>query len=172
MQLVIPVIPRIEDLPYFFSPPIEFTYVSTALVSAGIYTWADVPTALTPNRKVMENVLYYFRSITLAADIDELDFTSNITTTPTFQMYLKSRCKSILFREPIYMVKFLQNFEYRFMMLTHQSDDQLFAGFSGAITQGASLVGKNSIKLTAVISVQEIADEEFVKRFCAPYLKK
>jgi hypothetical protein len=165
----IPVIPRVEDLPYITSPPIEFTYRSTRPVSAGLYTWADRPSVLTPARPLIVNSLYYFRSVTLAADIEELDFTSNINTVPTFQMFLKSRAKTILFREPIYMVKFFQNFEYRFAWITQQESDQLFAAFAGVLVQGAGLVGKASITLTAVISAQEVVDEAFVRKFREAY---
>lgn len=164
-----PVIPRIEDLPYISSPPIEFYYRQTASLAMGSYTWTATPTALTVNRPVMISCVYYFRSVTLTADVEELDFTSNISTVPKFQMYLKSRAKVPLFREPIYMPKFLQNFDYRMAWMTRQVDDQLLASFAGVITQGASLIGKNSITLTAVISAQEIVDENFVKLFEKQY---
>jgi hypothetical protein len=170
MQLSIPVIPRIEDMPYKTSPPIEFVYRSSAAFVAGFYTWADQPTALVPDRPLMENVLYYFRSITFSADIEELDFTSCIVTMPQFQMYLKSNAKAILFREPVYMVKFLQNFEYRFAWLTQRSGDQLRASFNGVLNQNANLVGKTPITLTAVISAQEIVDDKFIARFKKAYL--
>lgn len=163
---------RIEDLPYYSSPPIEFTYTTSTPSGdfvAGKYTWADAPKALTPNRPLMVNAVYYFRSITLAADIEEVDFTSNIVTIPTFQMYLKSNNKAILFREPIYMVKFLQNFDYRFAWSTQQVNDVLYASFNGVLAQGPGTVGYTNIKLTAVISAQEIVDEGFVRLFKKTY---
>lgn len=166
----IPVIPRVEDLPYLSSPPIQFTYQSTEAVSAGSYTWTDAPLPLVPDRPVMSNSLYYFRSLTLAADVDELDFTSNITVTPKFQMYLKSRAKAIHFREPIFMLKFLQNFEYRYAWLTQHNKDQLFCSFNGSLLQGAGLVGKASITLKAIISAQEVVDDTFISMFKSSYL--
>lgn len=160
---------RLEDLPYYTSPPIEFTYRSSAPFAAGKYTWAEMQVPLTPNRPIMPNSLYYFRSITLSADIEEVDFTSNIVTTPAFQMYLRGRAKSILFREPVLMVKFLQNFDYRFVWKTQTTIDQLYASFNGVLAQGAGLVGKDPLTLTAVISAQEIVDEGFVKLFKQTY---
>jgi hypothetical protein len=162
-------VPRIEDLPYLSSPPIEFVYQSTANISAGSYTWADLPNLLVPNRPLMENSVYYFRSITLAANADELDFTSNLTTIPTFQMYLKSRAKAILFREPIYMPKYLQNFDYRFAWVTQRSNDTIYASFNGVLKQGSTFIGKLSVTLTAIISAQEVVDEGFVKKFRESY---
>ena len=160
---------RLEDLPYYTSPPIEFTYQSSAPFAAGKYTWADGQVPLTPNRPIMPNSLYYFRSITLSADIEEVDFTSNIVTTPAFQMYLRGRAKAILFREPVLMVKFLQNFDYRFVWKTQTTIDQLYASFNGVLAQGPGLVGKDPLTLTAVISAQEIVDEGFVKLFKQTY---
>lgn len=162
-------VPRIEDLPYISSPPIEFTYRSTASVSAGSYTWLDTPMRLDPVRPLMVQGVYYFRSITLAADCDEKDFMANILVTPKFQMYLKSRSKSILFREPIYMTKFFQNFDYRLCWITRQDADELFASFTGTIFQGSQFVGKQSITLNAIISCQEIVDENFVNLFEQTY---
>ena len=164
-----PVIPRIEDLPYVTSPPIEFVYQASAAFVAGFYTWANAPTALTPNRPLMENVLYFFRSMTFSADIEELDFTSCIVTIPEFQMYLKSNSSATLFREPVRMVKYLQNFEYRYVWFTPRKDDQLLAGFRGVLNQNANLVGKTPITLTAVISAQEVVDDNFIKKFKQAY---
>lgn len=165
-----PVVPRIEDLPYHNSPPIEFVYKSSAAFIAGIYTWSDGPSILTPTRPLMENTLYYFRSITFSADIEELDFTSCIVTIPQFQMYLKGTQKAILFREPVYMVKYFQNFDYRFAWFTQRKEEQLYASWNGVLNQNANTVGKNPITLTAVISAQEVVDEAFIAKFKKAYL--
>lgn len=164
-----PVIPRIEDLPYISSPPIAFTYRSQATVSAGKYVWNDKPSVLTPKRPLMVNGIYYFRNITLSADIDEMDFQAAISVIPTFQMYLKSNAKNIHFREPIYMVKYYQQFDYRLSWITRQNNDELFAGFQGTLNQIPVLIGKNSIKLSAIVSCQEIVDESFVRLFEQKY---
>jgi hypothetical protein len=166
----IPLIPRIEDLPYNTSPPIEFVYQSTATVSAGLYSWTDVPSSLIPDRPLIVNAVYYFRSITMSATCEEADFTTNITVIPQFNMYLKSRARVILFREPIYMVKYFQNFDYRLAWTTQQVDDQLLAAFSlGTVYQGSGLVGKQTLTLTVVISAQEIVDENFIAQFRKQY---
>lgn len=160
---------RVEDLPYSSSPPIQFTYQSTATLSLGYYTWADGQLALTPTRPLLQNALYYFRSITLAANIEELDFTSNITTTPAFYMFQKSHSNAILFREPVLMVKFLQQFEFRQAVFSQLINDQLYAAFRGVLVQGPNLIGKQSITLTAIISAQEVVDDGFIKMFTKKY---
>lgn len=169
-------VPRVEDLPYWTSPPIQFVYESTATLNLGRYTWADAPSALTPVRPLNSNALYYFRHVTFAANIEELDFTSNILTTPQFQMYLKSRARAPLFREPLQMVKYLDEFEYQMAWETrqqstaqNQTSDALLGSFTGVIDQGANLIGVQSITLKAIIAAQEIIDENFINLFKTRY---
>lgn len=159
----------IEDLPYWTSPPIQFVYESTATLNAGLYQWTDLPSVLTPNRPIQNNALYYFRSITLTADIAEMDFEANILTSPEFFTFLQSDARAVLFREPLIMNKYYQQFDYRLTWISRQSDNQLFAAFSGTLVQGPALVGVNSITLKAVISAQEIIDDNYIKLFQAKY---
>lgn len=164
---------RAEDLPYWTSPPIQFVYESVAPLALGFYTWADAPTLTTPIRPILNNALYYFRSISLSADIAELDFTSNITTRPQFFMFLRGDSNAPLFREPIEMNKYYENFTYRFFWMSKQGeDDELRAAFRGALIQGPGLIGKSSITLKAVISAQEIIEENFIELFKTAYPKK
>ena len=162
-------VPRIEDLPYKTSPAIEFIYQSTATLNLGEYIWSDTPLPLYALRPLLNNAVYFFRSMTLTADIDEIDFLSNISDIPKFQMYLPSNANAILFREPIYMAKYFQNFDYRLAWNTHKNGDQLLASWNGTLLQGASLIGKTTITLTAVVSCQEIVDDNFIKVFRQNY---
>jgi len=154
---------RLEDLPYMSSPPIQFVYESTTSLLLGAYQWSDIPSPLTPNRPLLHNATYFFRNITLTADVEELDFTTNIVTTPEFQTYLQSTARTQQYREAILMPKFLQQFEFRFLWQTPMENDQLFATFKGILNQGAGLIGKTSITLKAIISAQEIVDDNFTK---------
>lgn len=162
-------IARLEDLPYWSSPPIQFVYESTANLSLGAYTWADTPSLFTPNRPIRENVLYFFRNITLAADTSEFDFTANIASTPLFYTFRESDAEAVLFREPIQMNKFYEDFVYRLVWETHRVDDVLLGAFVGSLIQGPALVGKANITLKAIISAQEIVDEHYVNLFKSHY---
>lgn len=166
-------IPRAEDLPYWSSPPIQYVYESTAILNGGFYTWADRPSILTPNRPVRPNVLYFFRNISMAADIDELDFTSAIVTTPQFNTHLKSDANAPLFREPVLMTKFFNQFDYRLWWSSQQGGDNssrnegdaLLGTWNGVLAQTAALIGKDSITLKAIITAQEVSDEYYVNQF-------
>ncbi len=171
-------VPRMEDLPYWTSPPIQFVYESTATLNLGVYTWNDQlsPQALTPARPILGNVLYYFRHVSFSADIEELDFTANITAIPQFQMYRTQDALAPFFRESIQMTQFLSNWDFRQVWLSSRSKedretvaDALRGSFTGSLIQGPGLVGKASITLRAVISAQEISDSRYVNLFKAPY---
>jgi len=162
-------IARLEDLPYWSSPPIQFVYESTAPLALGAYTWADTPTRFTPDRPIRENVLYFFRNISLVADTAEFDFSSNISSTPLFYTFRESDAEAVLFREPIQMNKFYEDFVYRFTWETHRADDILLGAFVGSLIQGPGLIGKANITLKAIISAQEIVDEHFVDLFKSHY---
>jgi hypothetical protein len=159
-------VPRLEDLPYASSPPIQFTYRQTATLAAGVYPFAvAAPQVLSTIRPLIANSMYYFRSVTVTADVDEGDYLSSITVIPTFQMYLKSTGKQILFREPLTIAKYFQNFDYRLCWITQREDDQLYASITGSLTQTAALIGKASITMSVIISAQEIVDAAYIKRF-------
>jgi hypothetical protein len=176
-------VPRIEDLPYWTSPPVMFVYQSRTPLVGGMFTWADAPSTLTPDRPILDNAVYYFRSITMVADVSELDYEGSLPqylpasfiVPPEFRMFLASDANTVLFREPIVMTKYFQNFDYRFIWTASRGqnsstvatasspsgDNHLLAGFNGVLLQSAGLLGKTYVTLKAVISAQEIVDEEY-----------
>lgn len=166
---------RIEDLPYDTSPPIQFTYEQTASLNMGNFTFDSTTGSLTPSRRLIANALYYFRTITLAADINELDFETNTVVTPNFQMFLEGDSSVQggsglpLFREAIQMVKFYDFLDYRMTWSPRKRNDQLYATFTGQIVQGPQLLGKSSVTLKAIIMAQEIVDENFIYAFRKKY---
>lgn len=162
-------VPRIEDLPYWTSPPIQFVYESTATLNLGQYVWDDTPSSLAPNRPILENAVYYFRHITLAADISEQDFQRGIIVSPKFYSFLRSHSEAPLFREPISMNKYYDQFSYRLTFASQQTNDQLLCAFRGQLLQHSGLVGTSTVTLKAIISAQEIVDEHFVDSFKENY---
>ena len=162
-------VPRIEDLPYFSSPPVQFVYESLVNVALGLFTWADQPSPLTPLRNVMENAVYYIRSVSLFADIDEFDFQEALVISPSFQIYKPSEATVHLFKEPIIMNTFLRQFDFRSIYMTAKTNDQILCSFSGVIAQTPALVGKANVTLKAVLSVQEINDDRFIEIFREKY---
>lgn len=162
-------VPRAEDLPYWSSPPIQFVYESTAPLVLGTYTWNDAPGLFTPNRPIIDNALYFFRNITLGADIAELDYLANTVNTPEFYAFLESDSRAVLFREPILMNQYYQQFDYRYWWQRYRTDNILYGAFRGSMIQGPGLIGKNTITLRAIISAQEVVDESYIDLFKSQY---
>lgn len=160
-------VPRLEDLPYSTSPPIQFVWEVTANLALGIYTFNGIPVASPAGfvRPLRSNVLYYFRNLTLIANVDEEDFLDSLTVTPAFQVYKQSENGIQLFREPIRMNAYFRQFDYRLVWLTNNDGDTLNASFAGTILQTPGLIGKASITLKAIIAAQEILDDRFIKMF-------
>ena len=179
---------RENELPYSSSPPVQFVYRSTAPLSAGAYQWNDAPSALyfpisgptgATLRKILNTTMYYVRDITMTADIDEMDYTVAISPgsasplcIPYLTLHLDSRGMSSLFREPFLMPKFLQNFGYKHFFEVTQTPDQLRGSFHGTLIQTPALIGKTSITLTAIMSVQEVTDQEYMKAFKIRYSRE
>lgn len=158
-------VPRMEDLPYISSPPVQFVYQSTVLLNLGQYIWLDNPSPLTVQRPILNNALYYFRSITLTADTEELDFTANIIDTPAFNMFRVSDASTPLFREGVLMPCFLQQMEYRLNWMSKRGNDALLGTFRGSLIQGPGLLGKAAVTLKAIVTAQEVVDKEFLALF-------
>ena len=140
-------VPRLEDLPYISSPPVQFVYQSTALLALGQYTWIDNPSPLT------------------TADVEELDFTANVVNTPAFNMFRVSDASTPLFREGVLMPSFFQQMEYRLCWMSKRGGDSLLGTFRGSLIQGPGLIGKAAVTLKATVTAQEIVDKEYIALF-------
>ena len=100
----------------------------------------------------------------------EFDFVSNITTRPQFRLFRRGASNAVVFREPIEFNMYYSQFDYRLYFMSQQGEnDALLAGFNGVLSQGPNLIGKASITLKAVISAQEIIDNDYTERFMKSY---
>jgi hypothetical protein len=156
-------VPRISDLPYISSPPVIFSYSTSANVAAGAYTFPGVPSALVPVRPVLANAAYYITSINAAADCDEGDYMSNVVTPPTFQLYTSSALNTMIFREPIPIVLYLRNISYRMIWIVTREAEQIFGSITGVIAQGSAFIGKGNMVIGGSVTAQEIVDVNFIK---------
>lgn len=161
--------PSLNDIPYWTSRPVQFVYQSTAVLAAGQYTWSDSPSSLLVTRPIRQNYLYIFRAITLSADISEQDFTENVVTAPQFMVYLQQSANAAIFREPVRMVKYFEDFPFPLAWTSQTDPDSLLASFTGQVEQGAALIGKSDITLTGIISATEVVDQNFISEFKKNY---
>ena len=180
-------IPRITDIPFSSTNPIQFVYQSTATAVGGLYQWTDNPSALAVLRPLIVNSLYLIKEIYFAANVSEENFCAgilppqsalaklltknNATVMPQFQMYLQGAQNAPLFREAIVMPCFLRNFPYPKSWVTGVINDQLLASWNGTIAQAGALLGVSTLTLTATVSALEIQDQAFIELFNKNYPK-
>lgn len=177
---------RLDDIPYRTSPPLLFVYSNTAALIAGKYTYdVGVKAAFTPSRPINPNSLYIFKTMDFAADVGAEDYLGAITTALNFSMYVQSDAGGPALREPIPLVKYLTTIPYVLNILGTEllgdaypgnaavaqtqgfSYNRLLGAIGGVLTQTAPLLGKTTLTLTVVFSVQEITDRNFIADFVA-----
>jgi hypothetical protein len=115
---------RIEDLPYFFSPPIQFTFTQSARITAGVYPFVAARATVGNNKDIQDNTLYYMKAMSFAADIPILAYQQAIqlaggtTDVPTFSMFLQSESNAPLFQDPIQLENYFDNQEFKKLFLS------------------------------------------------------
>jgi hypothetical protein len=166
-------VPRIEDLPYFTSAPIQFNYTETANIAGGTYPFAGTQQPMTTVRPLINGALYYIKNISLSANVDEGAYMSgaaiNAGFAPKFQIYLQSDAGSQFLREPILVNRYFYQFEFKKFFLNQQSNAML-ASITGAVIQVPALVGLAALSIVATINAVEIMDTNFIQLFTGqPY---
>lgn len=175
-----PIIARIEDLPYFSSPPIQLSLSQSASLSFGQYVWSNTnapKTVLFGSTQLSQSTLLYIKSISFSADIPELDYQKalEITTTvagngtvagtnqiPSYFKFLSSDAKAPTLRSPILCQKYFTDQEYKLLIEPKTLPNQVLGFFRGALQQTGALAGINTITLTAEFYVQTIEERNFI----------
>jgi len=170
---------RVIDIPYWTSPPLQLIFQQAITVSiAGNYVWPVNKQTFTPNIDLNPDNLYLIQGFTFASDTSDDDYKEAITTMPRFQLYLEAEGAGPVLRQPIYLPMHLANYPYVRAVLpaggssnTHENTvaNHFVGSFSGQLIQTPSLVGKPTITLTAILSVQEIGDAEYISAFKSQY---
>jgi len=175
-----PIIARIEDLPYFRSPPIQLSLSQSASLSFGQYVWNNTnapKTILVGSAQITQSTLLYIKSISFSADIPELDYQKalEITSTvlangttagqnqiPSYFKFLSSDAKSPTLRSPILCQQFFTDQEYKLLVEPKTRPNDVLGFFRGALQQTGALAGINTITLTAEFYVQTVEDRNFI----------
>lgn len=162
-------IPRIEDLPYWMSPPIQFTFTQSADLTGGTYPFTAARAEVANNKNLNDNTLLFVRDITFQADIPVLDYQEAIklaagtTDIPTFQMFFQSDAQSPVLADAIQLGSYFENQVYKLLLAPKQEPNTLSAFFRGTLQQTAALAGIGEINLTMNVFVQYIQQDVFVE---------
>lgn len=162
-------IARIEDLPYYVSPPMQFTFTQQATLTLGQYPFTADKVVIGNNKNITDNVLLYIKAFTFSADIDllayqqSLKLSTGLTDIPTFSMFLQSDARAPVFVDPIQLGNYYTDQEYKKLLLTKQSPNELTAFYRGTLQQHAGLAGVTEINLSMDIWVQQITNDNFIE---------
>jgi len=160
---------RLEDLPYYKSPPMQFTFTQSATLTLGQYPFTAAKAVVGNNKNLTDNAMIYIKAITFSADIDVQDYqtalklSTGATDVPTFSMFLQSEARAPVFVDPIQLGNYYSNQEYKKLFLTKQAPNELTAFFRGTLQQHGGLAGVTEINLTMDVWVQQLTNDNFIE---------
>jgi hypothetical protein len=167
--VTVPRVARLEDLPYFSSPPIQFTFTQQAVLTLGQYPLSLASKAVMRNNaQLSDNSLIFIRDISFYADIPVLDYQQALqlstgdTDVPRFSLYMGGNSAVPLLRNPIELGDYFREQNYIKLMLPRFTPNSLLGAIEGTIQQTAALAGISKINLTVEIYCQEIVDDGFI----------
>lgn len=170
---------RVIDIPYWTSQPLQLIFQQSITVNiAGNYVWPVNKQTFTPNVDLNPDNLYLLQTITFASDTSDGDYKEAITTMPRFHLYLETEGAGPLLRQPVYLPMHLANHAYTRALIPaggtsnareNNVANHFLGSFAGQLIQTPNLVGKPTITLTAILSVQEVGDAEYIDAFKSQY---
>lgn len=172
----------IQRLPYWTSPPMQFSLTQQAILSAGTFQFLQsaggnpvTPADLANNKNITENSMILIYDFSFAADIPVLDYQQALqlgagtTDIPNFNLFLKSDAGSPQLKDPIELYNYIDKQQY-ILALTPKISDNAFRGFfRGSLQQTAALAGLNEINFTINFYAQEIVDDNYIHTFKQNY---
>lgn len=173
---------RIEDLPYFYSPPMQWTFSQSATLTLGQYPFTGARAVVNGAKNITDNSLLYIKSASFSADISILDYEKAIqlpggtVDVPRFSLFMDSEANAPLFRDPIQLLNYFNDQEYKLLAEPRTSSgedtivkNRLSGFFRGTLQQHANLAGISAITLNMVVYIQEIIDGNFINALKLKY---
>ncbi len=168
-------IPRIGDLPYWSSPPMQFTFTESAALSLGTYPFTAARTIMTNQKNLNNSTLIYFYDMTFSADIPLLDYqhalqlAAGTTDIPQFSMFFANNRNAPALQDPIVCQDYFNGQDYQLLVEPKQTPNTLTAFFRGTLLQTAALATVGNINLTFTFYAQQITDDNFIQEFKKGY---
>lgn len=159
---------RIEDLPYNSSPPMQFTFTQSAVLTLGTYPFIAERATIGNNKNITDNNIIYIKAVSFSADIPVLTYQAalklfgGITNIPTFSIFLQSDASAPIFTDPIQLGDYFKDQEYKKLLMPKQLPNRMSAFFRGTLQQTAALAGVSEINLTMNVWAQSITDDAFI----------
>lgn len=168
-------VPRIGDIPYWSSPPMQFSFTEQVELSAGTYPMLAGRTPMINVKNLNESTLIYFYDMTFSVDIPQLDYQQALqlaaggTDIPNFNMFFQDNRNAPALQDPILLQNYFNAQEYRLLLEPKQTPNTLNAFFRGTLQQTAALAGVQFVNLTFTFFAQQIIDDSFIQQFKQGY---
>lgn len=168
-------IPRVGDLPYWSSPPMQFSFTEVATLTLGEYPFEAERTVMTNTKNLNNSTLIYFYDMSFSADIPLLDYqnalqlASGDNEIPQFSMFMQSDRNAPVLQDPILCQDYFNGQDYQLLIEPKQTPNKLNAFFRGKLKQTAALAGISKINLTFTFYAQQITDDNFIQSFKQGY---
>jgi len=167
--------PRIGDLSYWTSPPMQFTYIQSAALTAGTYPFTASRGAMINAKNINAETLIYFYDMQFSADIGLLDYQQALklaggtTDVPRFSLFLESSRNAPVLQDPIYCQDYFDGQSYQLVIEPKQLPNAITAFFQGTLQQHAGLAGVTEINLIMTMFAQQITDDSYISEFKKGY---
>lgn len=167
---------RIEDLPYYTSPPIQFIHTQQAALTLGTYPFLLNKTVMTnSNSQLTDNSLIYIRDISFYADVPVLDYqralklAAGTVNIPRLSLYMGGNAGVPMLRNPVYLGDYFREQSYRLLIMPKFTPNDILASINGTLQQHAGLAGIVEINITVELFCQEIVDDAFIEAVTRKY---
>ena len=167
---------RLEDLPYYTSPPIQFTYTQSANLTLGTYPFGlAAKTVMGNNVQLTDNSLIYIRNISFYADVPKVDYQQALqllagtVDIPKLSIYMGGNTGVPILRTPIELGDYFREQDYRLLIMPKYTPNELLAAIQGTVQQTGALAGVATLNLTVEVYCQEIVDDSFIDAIVRKY---
>lgn len=166
---------RMEDLPYYSSPPIQFIHTQQGALALGVYPFVIAKAAMQNTIQLSDNSLIYIRNISFYADVPELDYqmalqlAAGTVNIPRLSIYFSGNASVPLLRNPVFLGNYFREQDYRMLVRPKVTPNTIQAAIQGTLQQHGGLAGIGQVNLTVEIYCQEIVDDNFVSAITKKY---
>lgn len=168
---------RIGDIPYWESPPMQFSFTEKVDLVLGTYPMIAGRTPMINVKNLNESTLIYFYDMTFSADIPGLEYQKSLqlitgdTSIPNFNMFFQDNRNAPALQDPILLQNYFTAQDYQLLVEPKQTPNTLNAFFRGTLQQTAALAGVQSINMTFTFYAQQIVDDNYIQAFKQGYPK-
>lgn len=161
---------RLLDIPFWTSPPLQFTFSQTAEIEAGQYNFEGAGQEMVGNKNINDNTLILINTMSFSASIPREVYQEALALTtlpntfiPNFNMFLESGRNAPVLRDPVELNDYFVSQVFTQLIDPKVTPNRLSAFFRGTLQQTAALAGISEITLNIQIFCQEITDDNFIQ---------